>query len=864
MALQPGTRLGSFEVLGPLGAGGMGEVYRAHDSRLGRDVAIKVLPEAFARDPARTARFEREARLLAAINHPAIGAIYGAEEFDSLRCIIMELVPGETLAEKIARGLLSPDETCDLGSQIAEALEAAHEKGVIHRDLKPSNIKVTPEGKVKVLDLGLAKAMEPPQTEDLSRSPTMPLEETRPGVILGTVQFMSPEQARGKAVDKRTDIWAFGCVLFEMLSGRHAFSGETVADVLSAIITAEPDWSTLPEGTPPRLRELIGRCLQKDANLRLRDIGDARIELQDTSGRAPVPPQPFPSPFASRSLWIPVAAGLLVLLVAAGWLVLRQRTASAALLPPRISLAVLPFRDLSAQPNGQLLADGFAETLRSRLAKLPGIQVVTGVVPAEDSSKEKDLYNAASKLGANVFVSGSLQRGSDQIRIVFGVSNAARRRQIAADDVTGPASDLFRMQDEVADKVAASLRLPLQALKARAAPGLETASEQERYTEALGALQRYDKPASLEAAIQLLEGLRKEKPGSALVHAALGRAYFYKFNNTREGSWAELAMASSTRAREIDPVSPEANVTLGMVLSNTGKQGEAIVSFQRALQTQPNNYEALLGLGDAYQEAGNLSEAEATYGRAIALQPSTWSGTNHLGVFYYKHGRYAEAIPVFQRVLSGNPDNARVYSNLGGALLQTNRFEEALAAFRKSISLQPNGSAYSNAGTAEFFLGRYKEAAQDFQKAVALIPARHGFWQNLADAYHWSSSEPQAQEACEQAIRLVRKDLEINPRDGPARSRLAICLARTGKLAAAQEEMERATRLAANKPQVMYDAAIVAHVTGQRQEALAWIARAAAAGFSLEMIRREPEFADLRKEKNFEEALRPNAQQKSS
>src|SRR5262249_35741314 len=211
MALQPGTRLGSFEVVGPLGAGGMGEVYRARDLHLGREVAIKALPEGFAKDPARAARFDREARLLATLNHPAIAAIYGAEEFDGLPCIIMELVPGQTLNEVLARGPLPLAEALDYAGQIADAPEAAHEKGLIHRDLKPSNIKVTPEGKVKVLDLGLAKAMEPSPTQDLSLSPTMPLEETQPGVVLGTVEFISPEQARGKPLDKRTDIWAFGC-----------------------------------------------------------------------------------------------------------------------------------------------------------------------------------------------------------------------------------------------------------------------------------------------------------------------------------------------------------------------------------------------------------------------------------------------------------------------------------------------------------------------------------------------------------------------------------------------------------------------------------------------------------------------------
>src|SRR5215813_4713672 len=229
MTLEPGVRLGSFEVLGPLGAGGMGEVYRALDTNLGREVAVKVLPPEFARDPARAARFEREARLLATINHPSIAAVYGAEKFDGLPCIIMELVPGQTLTEILAAGTPPLPEALDLARQIANALEAAHERGVVHRDLKPSNIKVTPEGRVKVLDLGLAKATDTTSADDLSRSPTMPLDQTRPGVVLGTVEFMSPEQARGKPVDKRTDIWAFGCILYEMLSGRRAFTGETPA-----------------------------------------------------------------------------------------------------------------------------------------------------------------------------------------------------------------------------------------------------------------------------------------------------------------------------------------------------------------------------------------------------------------------------------------------------------------------------------------------------------------------------------------------------------------------------------------------------------------------------------------------------------
>jgi serine/threonine-protein kinase len=444
------------------------------------------------------------------------------------------------------------------------------------------------------------------------------------------------------------------------------------------------------------------------------------------------------------------------------------------------------------------------------------------------------------------------------MRIVFGVSSAAHRRQIGTDDVTGPASDLFAMQDQVAEKVARSLNIPSEPLRPATPSGLDTASEQERYTQALGNLQRYDKPASLEGAIQLLETLRNEKPGSALVHAALARAYFYKFGNTRERSWAELAMASSERARQLDPGLPEVDVTRGELLRRTGQPALAAAAFERALKARPNSYEALLGLGESYEDSGRLPEAEATYRRAIALQPSSWSGYNSLGVFCLTHGRSAEAIPLFERVVALSPDNARGYSNLGGALHQQNRFEEALAAYRKSIALQPTGLAYSNAGTTEFFLGRYENAARDFEKAVALTPARYGFWQNLADAYHWSASESRARESYERTINLVRANLEMNPRDAPARSRLAICLARTGQAAAAREEIRKATDLAAQNPQVMYNAAIVAHITGEKTEALTWIASAAAAGFGAEQIRREPEFADLRKENAFENALQGN------
>ena len=279
MTLQPGDRLGPYEVRSALGAGGMGEVYRARDTKLGRDVAIKILPSHFTSDPDRLARFEREARVLASLNHPHIGAIYGLEDADGVRALVLELVQGETLADRIARGPIPLNDALAIARQIVDALDAAHERGIVHRDLKPANIKITPDHKAKVLDFGLAKAVASGDaTADLTQSPTMTA-GTCAGVILGTAAYMSPEQARGLTVDKRTDIWAFGCVLYEMLSRRAAFARDTVTDTLAAIVEREPDWIVLPPSTPQSVQKLLARCLQKDPKQRLRDIADAHTQL---------------------------------------------------------------------------------------------------------------------------------------------------------------------------------------------------------------------------------------------------------------------------------------------------------------------------------------------------------------------------------------------------------------------------------------------------------------------------------------------------------------------------------------------------------------------------------------------------------
>jgi Tol biopolymer transport system component len=412
-----GTRLGGYEVVAAIGSGGMGEVYRARDLRLERDVAIKMLPRAFAADADRLARFAREARLLAALNHPNIGAIYGiVEDADGVGALVLEFVEGSTLAERLLHGPVPVNEAIGLARQIADALEAAHEKGIVHRDLKPTNIKVTSGGAIKVLDFGIAKAVQ--EGADLARpdSPTLTTAGTRPGVVLGTPAYMSPEQARGQQPDKRTDIWSFGCVLYEMLTGVAPFKDTTVSDTLSGILTREPDWSALPRNTPPHVRILLRRCLEKDPKRRLRDSGDARIEL-DT----PTATEPATTP-STRTVggWARVAA-LAVLVVGSlaimawGWL-RPELTAPSA--PVRMTVRLAPgtsvtrgpqfASSVALSPDGRLLVIAGKDAAGQRLYSRPLDRLDATPLPGTEGGSGPFFSPDGSWIG--FFVAGRLKR----------------------------------------------------------------------------------------------------------------------------------------------------------------------------------------------------------------------------------------------------------------------------------------------------------------------------------------------------------------------------------------------------------------------------------------------------------------------
>jgi Flp pilus assembly protein TadD/TolB-like protein len=805
-----------------------------------------VLPDVFAGDAERLAKFEREARLLAALNNPAIATIHGMEHDGERSFIVMELVDGEDLGARLGGGGALPvPEALRIARQIAEALEAAHARGVIHCDLKPANVALTRDGRVKLLDFGLARAFAPERAStDMSRSPTITADLEPAGNVFGTVSYMSPEQARGREIDKRTDIWAFGCVLFEMLSGRKAFSGDSVPDTLASIFEAEPDWGALPARVPGRVRELLRRCIQKDPNRRLRDVGDARIELDDSvAGQTHELPET--SGRRGRRRWVGAAAAAALLALAAAALWLRGRSPEAAV--PR-SLAVLPFRNLTGDAAGELMGAGLAETVSVRLANVPGLNVVTPRAAAEAADDKADPARVARRLGASTLLAGTLQRENERFRITYRLLDAAGR-QIAANALDG--SELFALQDRVADGVARDLRLRAEGRRTPVPTGLDTQSEQERYLQALGLLQRYDRRDGVERALGLLRALAEENPQSALVQAALGRASLAMFDFTKDRGWADKAVRAADAARALDPALPEVDVVRGQTLIATGRPKEALEAFRTAAAARPSDVDALLGMGHASQLVGDDAGAEAQFRRAVTLQPG-FAVFNQLGALHADHGRWGDAAAMFRRAADVAPDSYRAYSNLGGVSVLGCDFPTALTAFHQALKLRPDDPvAASNLGMTQLWTGKAAEAAATLEKAAKQVPNDWQIQANYADALTANGEREKARAGYEKSIALARQAIGLNPSDPAAHSALATSLARIGQTDEASREIRTAVALDDREPSTLWDAAVVSMLRGRTAEALDWLRKAADAGYCREIIARQPEFASVRDSPEF-------------
>ena len=617
-----GRTVSHYRVIEKIGEGGMGEVYLADDLSLSRKVAIKLLPWVFAEDPERLARFEREAKLLASLNHPNIAAIHGLERTaSSSPLIIMELIEGETLAQRIAKGPLPVDEALGVCRQIAEGLEAAHEKGIIHRDLKPTNIKITPEGKVKILDFGLAKAFHKKgAAAEIAQSPTISEAATRAGVIFGTAAYMSPEQAKGSLVDTRTDIWAFGCVLYECLTGKKAFVGQTVIEVVAAILRDEPDWNALPASTPGKVADLLHKCLRKDSKARLRDIGDARIEIEEAS--------PPGAPLRRR--WIVAAVSCAVVAIAAVLFALnmgslRDRLLTAldlksAATPSGIeSIAVLPLENLSRDPEQEYFADGLTDALITDLGNIITLRVISHTSVMQYKGTKKPLPEIARELNVDAAVVGKIQRSGNRVRITAQLLQARPERHLWAETYERDFEDVIRLERQMAVAIA-------HEVTGRLTPAQETRLAR-RTTTNPRAYDAYLRgrylfgqrtPEPTAAAVGYFQQALKEDPQFALAYSGLADCYGVAWYAKGD---LPLAEKYARKALALDPDLAEAHASLGVLDTIGGKFADAEKELRRALDLNPNYVMAHHWWSHQLLYFGRLEEALAENERARRLDP---------------------------------------------------------------------------------------------------------------------------------------------------------------------------------------------------------------------------------------------------
>jgi tetratricopeptide (TPR) repeat protein len=843
--------LGHYRIVEKIGAGGMGVVFRARDERLDRDVALKILPKQVLLTEAARRQFRREALSLARITDSHVAMAFDFGQDNGITYLVTEYVPGLTLDAKLAGRPLPEGEVLQLGKQLAAGLEAAHKEGVIHRDLKPGNLKITPDGRLKILDFGLAYILR----TETEVSETAPLAETYSDA--GTLPYMGPEQVKGQTPDERADLWSAGIVLYEMSTGKTPFGNSTGAHLIAAILEQAP---VLPRVANSKISEglerVILRALQKDPKERYQSAGDLRIDLANlATGTAPIYPKQASSP--NSWLW-PAIAILTLVVIGLGALWLRHRS-EVQVLDARM-MAVLPFESVAGDAPTNALGRGLTETVTARLVQAADggkLQLVSTRDLVEHGVKTSE--QAQREFGTDLVLEGSLQQDGARIRINWSLVNPRTHTQIAANTITGDTNNIFGLQDTIFDDVLA--KLP-PAARPRPQEELEERPDTKPvaydfYLRGRGYLEDYKSQDNIDNAIADFQSAIAADQNYAPAYAAMGLAYNTGFVwKNRDKDWVDKAKTDCNRALALMPQLAEGHTCLGNVFLSTGRYEDAVRELEHSLDLDHNSDETLSSLAAAYQKLGKASAAEDAYRKAVSLRPNYWRVYNTFGAFYLDQARYSDAAEMFKKTIQLAPLNYRGYSNLGATDLMVGQYQEAVDAFNRSIALRPTGQVYGNLGAAYFYMRRYQDSAENLQQALKIDPKDWLNWGNLGDTlFQISERRAEAKSAYQKAIELAKLRLEVNPQDATILAFIADYYAMLDQERESREQMARALQTAPEDADVLFRGAILCNHFGDSRKTLDFLTKSVAAGYSRTLIRDTPDFDHLKDDQRFRALL---------
>jgi tetratricopeptide (TPR) repeat protein len=867
-----------YRVLEKLGAGGMGVVYKAEDIRLGRLVALKFLPENSAVEAHALERFKREARTASALDHPNICTIYEIDEDKGRPFIAMQLLEGHTLRDRIGDQPVPLATLLDWGLQIADALQAAHSKGIMHRDIKPANIFITTREQAKILDFGLAKLTAPDLASSSDPTMSMSAQLTHTGAAVGTVAYMSPEQARGEPLDVRTDLFSFGVLLYEMATGKQAFSGPTWAVTVHAILGQAPlSLNESMPGLPHRLQEIIDKALVKNRDLRYQSAAEIHADLLKLkkdfeAGKSLKSARVAALWTPRRKLRLGAAAALVLVIIAAGiWgpRLLRRFAASgrgaalspASLVPERKSIAIMPLSAVADDPKLTAFGKGLLDDVAAKLSQLSANHDLEIIPPrAIEDRKVTTLADAKKEFGTNLGLSVSVKQDGDLVRATYNLIDTNTDRNVSGDSITTPVSDLFTLEDKLTGGVAAALHISLRTEERQALAAHATTMPEayQYFVEGLGYLGHSAERESLTSAEIVFKQALKLDPNYGPAEAGLGETYWWLYDATKQKSWIDSAQQSCAKAIELGNAGAEGHVCLGTIENGTGQFEKAAEQFQQAVQLDTTNDAAYWHLAEAYQNLNQLDKAEDTYKRRISIRPEYWRGYSALGVFYFGQAEYDKAQAMFEKAVSLRPNNYKDNSNLGAALLYQGKDGEATRAFETSIAIRPSYDAYENLGVAYSRLRKFDQAARTTLEALKLDDSDYQTWGNLGDFYYYGNNKSAAMEAYKKAISMAEQRLKVNPRNTDVLNDLAGYWAMLDDRSRALDYLDRSLVGNEKNKDLLFRAALVYNQLRETGTALEWLSKALAAGYSKSVASKTPDLDNLHDNPRYQALMQQN------